>query len=37
MIDRGKPDLVIAFPGGRGTEDMVTRAERAGIPVRRVT
>ena len=37
MIDRGKPDLVIAFPGGSGTEDMVARAEKAGIPVRRVT
>jgi len=37
MLDKGKPDLVIAFPGGRGTEDMVARAEKAGIPVRRVT
>ncbi len=37
MIDKGKPDLVIAFPGGSGTEDMVARAEKAGIPVRRVT
>lgn len=37
MIDRGKPDVVIAFPGGRGTEDMVARAEKAGIPVRRIT
>lgn len=23
MLDEGKPDLVLAFPGGRGTEDMV--------------
>lgn len=37
MIDEGKPDLVIAFPGGRGTADMVKRAEAAGIEVRRVT
>lgn len=31
-----KPDLVIAFPGGVGTEDMVQRAMSAGIPVERV-
>lgn len=31
MIDQGKPDLVVAFPGGRGTADMVRRAETAGI------
>ncbi len=29
-------DLVIAFPGGRGTTDMSNRAQRAGIPVLRV-
>jgi hypothetical protein len=33
MIDEGKPDLVIAFPGGRGTADMVRRAKAAGIEV----
>ena len=33
MLDEGKPDLVIAFPGGRGTADMVRRAKAAGIPV----
>jgi hypothetical protein len=33
MLDEGKPDLVIAFPGGRGTDDMVARAEKAGVPV----
>lgn len=36
MIDEGKPDLVVAFPGGRGTADMVRRAHRAGIPVREI-
>lgn len=36
MIDEGKPDLVLAFPGGRGTADMIRRAEAAGIPVQRV-
>jgi len=33
MLDEGKPDLVLAFPGGRGTADMVRRAEAAGVPV----
>lgn len=27
------PDLVVAFPGGAGTADMVRRAERAGVRV----
>lgn len=31
-----EPDLVVAFPGGRGTADMVRRAEAAGVPVKRV-
>lgn len=33
MIDEGKPDLVVAFAGGRGTADMIRRAEAAGIRV----
>ena len=33
MIDEGKPDLVVAFPGGRGTADMVRRARTAGVEV----
>jgi hypothetical protein len=33
MLEAGA-DLVIAFPDGRGTADMVRRAHRAGIPVR---
>lgn len=36
MIDEGKPDLVVAFPGGRGTADMVRRAKAAGVEVRKV-
>jgi hypothetical protein len=36
MLDVGKPNLVIAFPGGRGTADMMKRAEKAGIEVRRI-
>lgn len=29
-------DLVIAFPGGRGTDDMIRRAEKAGVTVKRI-
>lgn len=36
MIDEGRPDMVIAFPGGRGTADMVRRAKAAGIPVKEI-
>ena len=37
MLDEGKPDVVIAFPGGRGTADMVRRAKAAGVEVIEVT
>lgn len=33
MLAEGKPDFVLAFPGGRGTADMVRRAKAAGVPV----
>jgi predicted Rossmann-fold nucleotide-binding protein len=33
MIAEGKPDLVVAFKGGRGTADMVRRAKAAGVEV----
>lgn len=33
MLNEGKPDLVIAFPGGRGTADMVKKARKAGVEV----
>lgn len=33
MLDEGKPDIVVAFPGGRGTADMVRRAKAHGVPV----
>ena len=33
MLYEGKPDLVIAFPGGRGTGDMVRKARKSGIDV----
>lgn len=37
MLDEGKPELVVAFPGGKGTADMVRRAHRAKIPVMTVS
>jgi rhamnogalacturonyl hydrolase YesR len=33
MLVEGKPDVVAAFPGGRGTADMVRRAKAAGVRV----
>lgn len=37
MLDEGKPDLVVAFPGGKGTADMVRRAKAAKIEVLEVS
>jgi len=31
MIDEGKPDLVVAFPGVKRTADMIRRARLAGV------
>lgn len=33
MLDKYHPNVVIAFPGGTGTADMVRRAKAAGIEV----
>ncbi len=33
MLDRFKPDAVIAFPGGRGTANMIKLAKAAGVCV----
>lgn len=33
MLSEGKPDLVVAFAGGRGTADMIRRSRAAGVPV----
>ena len=33
MLDEGRPNIVLAFPGGRGTADMTSRAQRAGVRV----
>lgn len=37
MLRDGRPDVVLAFEGGRGTADMVRRAKAAGVEVIEVT
>ena len=34
MLVEGKPDLVIAFPGGKGTQNMLEQAKRAKVDCR---
>lgn len=36
MLEEGHPDLVVAFPGGRGTANMVAIAKDAGVAVKEV-
>ena len=36
MLTYGKPDLVVAFSGGRGTANMVRLARGAGVEVREI-
>ncbi len=36
MLEEGKPDLVIAFPGDKGTAMMCRLAEAVGIEVRKI-
>jgi len=36
MLDEGKPVLVLAFPGGPGTADMVRKAYSRHVEVRRI-
>lgn len=31
MLEQGKPDLVVAFPGGAGTRNMIEQAKKAGV------
>jgi len=33
MLEQGRPDVVIAFPGNVGTRDMIRRARSAGVRV----
>ena len=37
MLDKGRPDIVLAFPGGSGTANMIEKATNAGIKVMRVS
>jgi hypothetical protein len=37
MLEQGEPDLVVAFPGGRGTENMIRQALACNIKVERCT
>jgi predicted Rossmann-fold nucleotide-binding protein len=36
MLDEQRPDLVVAFPGGAGTNNMIALALKAGVQVKRV-
>lgn len=36
MLDKGQPELVIGFPGGRGTRDMMRKALDANVKVLKV-
>lgn len=36
MLTIGKPDCVLAFPGGKGTADMIRQAQKADVPVKQV-
>lgn len=33
MLTEGKPDMVIAFPGGKGTANMIMQAKQRGVHV----
>jgi hypothetical protein len=33
MLNDGQPTAVVAFPGGRGTADMIRAAKAVGLPV----
>lgn len=35
MLADSRAEMVLAFPGGNGTQDMIQKAEAAGLPVRR--
>ena len=36
MLDSNTVELVIAFPGGKGTADMINRAKKSGIEVKEI-
>jgi len=33
MLDEGQPHMLLAFPGGNGTADMVDRASKLGVTI----
>jgi len=33
MLIEGRPDIVVAFPGGKGTANMIKQAVEAGVKV----
>ncbi|WP_366523779.1 DUF2493 domain-containing protein [uncultured Roseobacter sp.] len=33
MLREGRPDAAVAFPGGRGTADMISKCRAAGVPI----
>ena len=37
MLEFGRPDLILAFPGGRGTESMTALSRAAGLPVTEIS
>lgn len=37
MLDEGHPDIVVAFPGGKGTANMIKLSEAAGVKVLKIT
>ena len=36
MLAKSRPELVVAFPGGKGTTNMIGLANKAGIKVREI-
>ena len=36
MLKEGQPDIVVAFPGGKGTAHMVKLTQRAGVKLWRI-
>ena len=37
MLEESSPDVVVAFPGGRGTQNMIQQAEKYGVPVIKIS
>lgn len=33
MLTDGQPHVIVAFPGGNGTADMIRQGKKAGVPV----